>query len=149
MADSDAALVKGLKSLLGDLLIFKIRAQGAHWNVDGVEFNALHDLFGDLYADVEGSLDVFAEAIRQHDEFAPYQVSSLTKTATLKDDSLSSNAAKTLLKDLVAKNDSLMDALVKVRKAADAAGDEGLCNFCQERLGAHLKWRWKLKASAA
>lgn len=141
------ALVDALKALLGDILILKIRAQGAHWNVEGEAFHALHALFGALYEDVESSFDPIAEAIRQHEEFAPYSVASILKNATLEDKPLASNSTKVLLKDLDAKNDGIMKTLKKVRKAAEAAGDEGLANYVQERMAAHLKWCWQLRAS--
>ena len=42
---------------------FYLKAHNFHWNVEGPDFLQYHDLFGKIYEEVYGSVDIFAEQI--------------------------------------------------------------------------------------
>jgi DNA-binding ferritin-like protein len=133
------SLIPSLLAVIASSYRLYIMAHSAHWNVEGSVFPAWHDFFGDLYGDVFGAIDSFAESIRQHGAYAPTSFAEI----------LGSNAgmpATQLISDLIQANASHMANITSLRITADAVGDEGLANYCQERLGKHLKYDWQLKA---
>ena len=141
---SEKNLEVALRQLVSNLYTVYLEAHAAHWNVEGPLFPMLHEFFGDYYQDVFGSIDFFAESLRQHEVLAPSTLSGLPKNATIKESNPSTNGTQ-LLQQLYGKNKLLMTNLKKVSSEAAAVDDQGLQNFAQERLGKHLKWDWQFR----
>jgi starvation-inducible DNA-binding protein len=139
----DTALIAALHALLADVFGLYFIAHASHWNVTGPLFPELHEFFGELYADVFSAVDPLAEAIRQHDAFAPTDVAAMG--GQIKAPPATGDPAP-LLAALVAANTQVMDDYKATKDAAEAADDLGLANFCQDRLAAHLKHDWQLRA---
>ncbi len=57
------AIVGILNSRLADAIDLKSQAKQAHWNVKGMNFIALHELFDQVATDVETHIDDIAERI--------------------------------------------------------------------------------------
>ncbi len=57
--------VNQLKIAFASQYAFAIKAQNFHWNVEGSDFYQLHNMFEDIYNEVYGSIDAFAENIRK------------------------------------------------------------------------------------
>jgi starvation-inducible DNA-binding protein len=56
-------LVDTLNSRLADAVDLQSQAKQAHWNVKGMNFIALHELFDQVAAEVTGHVDTIAERI--------------------------------------------------------------------------------------
>ena len=56
-------MVKLLNARLADSLDLKSQAKQAHWNVKGMNFIALHELFDQVSEEVEGYSDMLAERV--------------------------------------------------------------------------------------
>ena len=54
-------LVETLNDRLADALDLKSQAKQAHWNVKGIHFFQLHELFDQVSTEVEGFMDLIAE----------------------------------------------------------------------------------------
>jgi starvation-inducible DNA-binding protein len=54
-----------LNQRLADCIDLQTHCKQAHWNVKGVNFIALHELFDDINEDVEGYVDLLAERVVQ------------------------------------------------------------------------------------
>jgi starvation-inducible DNA-binding protein len=63
--DVRANVVHLLNQLLCDGIDLQLQAKQAHWNVKGPHFISLHKLFDDVYAAVEGYVDLLAERVVQ------------------------------------------------------------------------------------
>lgn len=147
IASKDAgSLTGGLKSLLALLYVTYFRGHSAHWNITGPFFSQLHDLFGDFADDTYGSIDNFAESMRQHDVMAPVDLCALLREGPAQDKASTDGGASSLIKEIKDLNKKVMEALAALRPKAESAGDFGLANFIQDREAAHLKWDWKLKS---
>jgi DNA-binding ferritin-like protein len=59
--ETTADLAEELSELLGNLVALKFQAHGYHWNVKGPMFAQFHELFGDIYADVDDTIDPMQE----------------------------------------------------------------------------------------
>ena len=62
-ADQRTKLIDMLNGSLADASDLKSQAKQAHWNVKGMSFIALHELFDDVATAVEGHIDLIAERI--------------------------------------------------------------------------------------
>ena len=62
-ADQREKLISMLNSALADASDLKSQAKQAHWNVKGMSFIALHELFDNVATAVEGHTDLIAERI--------------------------------------------------------------------------------------
>lgn len=135
----DGGLVAALNATIASSYRLYIVAHSAHWNVEGAMFPAWHDFFATLYEDVFGAIDSFAESIRQHGAYAP------TSFGEILGNDVGSKVGASV-PALISLNAAHMSILTALRGAADAAPDEGLANFCQERMAKHLKYDWQLRA---
>lgn len=61
--DQREKLIGLLNGLLADASDLKSQAKQAHWNVKGMSFIALHELFDDVATAVEGHVDLIAERV--------------------------------------------------------------------------------------
>jgi starvation-inducible DNA-binding protein len=132
---------KSLPVILQDLLnasfMLYLKAHKYHWNVTGMNFQQLHELFGEIYEDVFGGIDPLAENIRKLGVMADVSPGAGVGAAT-------SDTA--MISDLVAANDSLIVMLKDAEEAACYYEEEAIANFLADRLGMQQKWAWQLKA---
>ena len=135
--DQENALATTLTDLVASLYHLYLVAHAGHWNVTGMSFVSLHTFFGQLYEDTFGSIDGFAEGLRQHGYLAPSAIDTSTTATT---------DATECLKAAEDANASVLTLLQETYDAAETAGDCGLSNYAQERLLAHRKWQWQLVA---
>jgi starvation-inducible DNA-binding protein len=139
------SVVEFLQDVLANVTVFFAAAQRAHWNVRGTDFHQYHDLFGDVYDDVYGSIDPLAESIRKLGGF-PKTLSAMLGAAVIQDDSTATTASD-LASDLMAKNAMLVDMYKKAFDVANAANEQGIADFCASRIDMHQKWDWQLSSS--
>jgi starvation-inducible DNA-binding protein len=140
-------LVEKLKVVLANTFTMYMKTHGYHWNVIGSDFPQYHDFFGDLYAEVHGAVDDIAEQLRQINSFAPGSLQRMKELSELEEDDLVPNAAKMVV-NLIAANDKVLLSLIECYEMAEEAKEYGLSNFLQDRITAHKKHGWMLKATA-
>ncbi len=140
-------LVEKLKSVLADTFTLYLKAHGYHWNVIGSDFPQLHDFFGDLYGEVHGAVDDIAEHVRQLDAFAPGTLARMKELSTLSEDEAIPKAEK-MVTNLLDANETLLTSLTECYTMAEEMKEFGLSNFLQDRITAHKKHSWMLKATA-
>lgn len=140
-------LVDKVKQSLADSFTFALKAQSYHWNVMGSDFPQLHDLFGDIYTEVQGAVDPIAEQIRQLDAFAPGTLERMKELSSVSEDEKIPVALK-MIENLIAANDVVMKTVTEAYEMAEEQKSYALSNFLQDRLTAHSKHRWMLKATA-
>ena len=134
-----------LKSVLADIYIVYFKAHSFHWNVEGSDFAQYHDFLGNFYEDVYGSIDVIAELVRTLDAYAPVSFASLLSQATIEESNTVPDA-KGMLMQVRRDNDLLLAQLVKAYAEAEQASEFGISNFLQDRVQAHEKHAWMLRA---
>ena len=141
-------IVDALKSLLADTVALKFKAHGYHWNVEGDDFPQWHEKFGEIYEDLDGAIDEFAEWIRMIDvsKYAPFALSRYVALTTVPETVVSSDAI-VMAEDLCESLELVNDKIVAAAVAATAANQFGLANFLGDRQTMHQKWCWQLEAS--
>jgi starvation-inducible DNA-binding protein len=140
-------LVAKMKVVLADSFTLYMKAHGYHWNVIGPDFPQLHDFLGDLYEEIHGAVDNIAEEIRQINSFAPGTLSRMVELSTLSEDDSIPAAAK-MITNLLEANENLLTTITEAYIMAEDNKEFGLSNFLQDRITAHKKHSWMLKAIA-
>ena len=138
-------LVETLKTTLADTFVLYFKAHSYHWNIEGSDFAQYHDFIGDFYADVFASVDSIAELIRTLDAYAPTSLSRLQALTQMEEEE-NILSAKEMLVRLRQDNDKYLAQLVKTYNEAETASEFGVSNHIQDRIQAHEKHAWMLRA---
>ena len=140
-------LQRAAKVAFASEFTFYLKAHFFHWNVEGINFRELHDLFGTIYEEVYDSIDDFAEKIRSLGAYAPGSNSRFNVLSAI-DDETSVVPPEQMVAELLQDSDNMVKVLKKVYDIAEAAGEHGFSNFLAERMDAHRKHSWQLRATA-
>jgi len=140
------SLQLSLQKTLADAFTMYFKAHTFHWNVEGPDFKQYHDLFGDIYEEVYGSVDLLAEHIRQIDAYTPTTLKQLSGLTVVTEDETVMSALQ-MVKSLMDANSMVLASLMLSYRDADNASELGLANFLQDRIAAHQKHAWMLKAT--
>jgi starvation-inducible DNA-binding protein len=135
-----------LQKTLADAFTMYFKAHTFHWNVEGPDFKQYHDLFGGIYEEVYGSIDLLAEHIRQIDAYTPTSLKQLSGLTVVTEDETVMPALQ-MIKSLMDANSMVLASLMLSYRDADNASELGLANFLQDRIAAHQKHAWMLKAT--
>jgi starvation-inducible DNA-binding protein len=139
-------LVDDLKRVQADTFAMATKAQYYHWNVEGADFPQYHDFFGELYEELFEAVDRLAEHVRQLDGYAPGAFRMLKELTKISDDG-TVPAGLDMFKQLLNDNDLVLESLLICYMAAEESKELGLANYLQDRIEAHTKHRWMLKAT--
>lgn len=138
-------LAESLKKALADTFAFYLKAHNYHWNVEGPHFNDYHAFFGVLYNDAWGAVDLIAEHIRTLDSYVPGSFSRYGELATIKDE-VNIPSSMSMVAKLESDNKLVIESLTAAMKLAEKSGKVGISNFLQDRIDAHEKHGWMLRA---
>jgi starvation-inducible DNA-binding protein len=140
-------LVEKLSRLLSDVVIMKSITQGYHWNVKGIEFTQMHELFQEIYEDLDSSVDPLAEDIRKLGYDAPYFLTDFLEMSSLGDIPRLSGDPVQMLESLLNLNTAVNACVLSAFELADACNEQGIADFLAGRDDMHKKWGWYLRSS--
>lgn len=138
-------LIESMKVALADTFAFYLKAHNFHWNVTGPSFPQYHEFLGNLWEETFPAVDLIAEGIRTLDSFAPGSFSRYKELATIEDE-LKVPDAISMMKILHGDNKKLLVSLNKAYELAEKNKNYGVSNFLQDRITAHEKHGWMLRA---
>jgi len=141
------ALAETLKEQLGTLEVYKVKAQGFHWNVEGDNFVQLHKLFGNIYEDADDAIDTLAEHIRTLEVYAPGSMKRFIELSAIKEQEKIPKAML-MVKELIDDSEIVLGHLDKCFAEATKDNKQGIANFIADRQAAHAKYLWMLKSFA-
>jgi len=125
---------------------FYLKAHNFHWNVEGIDFYEYHKLFEGIYQEVLDSIDDFAEKLRALGTYVPASHSAFTMLSQIPDEN-HLLPKESMVQELLQDNEKLIKVLKLVYDLAEQAGEHGFSNFLAERMDAHRKHGWFLRAS--
>ena len=146
MFNMNEELVQAMNKVLGNTFVMYYKTQSYHWNIEGRSFFADHTFLEEIYTEVYGVVDAIAEHIRQLDAFAPTSLMKVKQYSSISEDDTVVGSTQ-MISNLIAANDVVLLSLMQAYKVAEAAGEIGVSNFLQDRVVAHQKHRWMLKAT--
>ena len=139
-------LINALKKVMADTFVMYYKAHASHWNIEGPNFPQYHEFLNDLYNELWNSVDDIAEKIRQLGGYAPASLSELMSHAMVSENTGTYSDHEHLTRLLDA-NNLVLASLLMAYKEAEAATEIGVSNFIQDRVMAHQKHGWMLKAT--
>lgn len=140
-------LQKAAKIAFASEFTFYLKAQFFHWNVEGINFQEFHALFGTIYEEVYSKVDDFAENIRKLGAYAPGSNSRFSVLSQI-DDATEVVPAEQMVGELLQDSDNMVLILKRVYDIAEQEGEHGFSNFLAERMDAHRKHSWMLRATS-
>ena len=140
-------LQAALTIALANTYVMAFKAQSYHWNVEGMFFPMFHDLFGEIYNELNGSVDDLAERVRTLDGYAPISIVSLLRYATVREDDIKPATASAMVAGLLDACGETSASLNKAFALAEAQNNQGLMDLLAGRLDAHAKIHWMLKST--
>jgi starvation-inducible DNA-binding protein len=146
MHSTNPELAAKLAKLLSDVVTAKFIFQGYHWNVLGPDFGEMHKFFGDLYEDVDGSIDDLAENILKVGFPAPYLLTDFVEMSDIKEPRYDGTNTPELLNSALGVNQSVLDCYNNAFAEAEKCNEQGLMDFLAGRIDMHKKWNWQIKA---
>jgi starvation-inducible DNA-binding protein len=139
-------LQKAAKIAFASEFSFYLKAHQFHWNVEGINFKQLHDLFGAIYEEVYDNIDEFAEKIRSLGTYMPGSYTRFSMLSKIEDETNIPDSM-TMLSELDSDNEKMIKIFKMVFDLSEAAGEHGFSDFIAGRMDAHRKHGWMLKAS--
>ncbi len=147
LAEAPESLCDLVAEQLADVIQFRLRAHGYHWNVRGIDFAQYHELFESIYEDANESIDPLAEILLKLGYDAPYRMSDLRALSELVESEIVPDTPIDMATDLLAANDEIILGYKEAIRAATDEDEQGVVNFLADRLDTHQKWSWQLRAS--
>lgn len=138
-------LIEIMRKALADTFAMYLKAHNYHWNVEGSNFPQYHEFFGNLYEELHGSVDPFAEEIRALDAYVPGSFSRFLELTEIEDE-LSIPSGVEMARRLFTDNQKVIVTLNMAFKLADEFDQQGLADFIAGRLDAHKKHGWMLRS---
>jgi starvation-inducible DNA-binding protein len=138
-------LIEIMRKALADTFAMYLKAHNYHWNVEGANFPQYHEFFGNLYEELHGSVDPFAEEIRALDAYVPGSFSRFLELTDIEDE-LSIPSGVEMARRLLTDNQKVIATLDIAFKVADELDQQGLADFIAGRLDAHKKHGWMLRS---
>lgn len=138
-------IVDTLRKIISDSYVLYFKAHSFHWNVEGADFAQYHEFLSDFYTEIFESIDSYAELIRTTDQYAPTSLARLLDLSSIEEMSSIPEAVE-MLKILRRDNDLFLAMLVAAYDEAEKASEFGISNYLQDRIQAHEKHAWMLRA---
>lgn len=143
------SIVKQLTILLSNHIEGSLAVRMYHWNVEGTNFVEYHNFFSEVYDDYNAHIDKIAEFIRISTGAKTY-VEMLSQDVhnnkTIDPDHIVGTDVKEMINQVEMINRTLIDAFTILIKQSQSEDNEGLANYCGDRLEALTKLDWKLKS---
>ncbi len=116
------------------------KTHATHWNIQCEDFASIHKLLEEQYTDMWESLDGIAEHMRALGMGAPNRSPAV--------DALPFGTARApFIKDLIKDQEAMIVVLRDGIRKLDELNDLSGADFLTERLAAHEKMAWMLRAS--
>jgi starvation-inducible DNA-binding protein len=139
-------LSQSLKIVLANHYAFSLKAQNFHWNVEGPDFKQYHDLFGDIYEEVYGSVDTIAERVRTIGYYTPGSFRRYLELSQIEDQVEIPNS-RSMIEKLLADISTVQTSIKVCYDLAEQNSNHGLSNLLAERQDAFAKHAWMLTAT--
>ncbi len=138
-------IAKALSSLLADSYMLYLKTHNYHWNVTGMNFQPLHEMFEQQYTELAQAIDVIAEQIRSLGFSAPGSFKAFSKLTSVTEEEEVPDA-RTMVKRSQEANETLIRTARKALPACEEAGDEASLDLVTERIRTHSKVAWMLRS---
>ncbi len=146
--DARAAIVEALNQSVAETSVTTMLAQNFHWNVTGMAFGPLHELFQKIYEDHFVAQDDLAERIKALDGHAEGTLAGMIKRSKVSEhDGHASD--REMIKAMQDAQETLAATLAGAGAIAAGNGDTLTEDLCIARGQVHEKFAWFLRSHLA
>lgn len=136
-----------LTRTLADEYVLYTKTRKYHWNVVGPNFYSLHELLEKQYKMLSDMSDEVAERIRTLDCNAIGTLAECLEHSRLQEQPGQYPPAREMVADLVNDHETLIRGLrSEIEQCADEYQDIGTADFLTQKMEAHEKMAWMLRA---
>ena len=146
--DAKTQIADALNQTVAETAVVTMLAQNFHWNVTGMGFGPLHDLFQKIYEDHFVAQDDLAERVRAIDAHAEGTLAGMLKRSKIKEHE-GSASDKEMIKIMMDGQVALASTLAGAGELAASHGDTLTEDLCIARGQVHEKFAWFLRAHLA
>jgi starvation-inducible DNA-binding protein len=143
--DPQHELCEALNHALADTTVTTMLAQNFHWNVTGMAFSQLHQLFQDIYEDHFQAQDDLAERIKALDGYADGNLGRILQRTEIVEH-VGDASAHEMLASLLLAQETLASTVKRCGERAASHGDTLTEDLCIARGQVHEKFAWILRA---
>ena len=143
--DAQTDIVEALNQTVAETAVTTMLAQNFHWNVTGMAFGPLHDLFQKIYEDHFVAQDDLAERIRAIDVHADGTLAGMLKRSKV-DEHDGHATDQEMIKIMLDAEVTLAATLAGCGELAAKHGDTLTEDLCIARGQTHEKFAWFLRA---
>lgn len=141
-----AKIVAHLNGRLADALDLKTQAKHAHWNVKGMDFQQLHELFDEIATHLEQHIDLIAERITALGGVAAGTARQAVASSSLPEYRLDAVSGEEHVAALSSQLGRYANAARKGIDVTDGLGDQGSADLLTEIVREADKDLWFLEA---
>ena len=146
--DAKTQIAEALNQSVAETAVTTMLAQNFHWNVKGMAFGPLHELFQQIYEDHFTAQDDLAERIRALDAHAEGMLAGMLKRSKVTEhDGHASD--KEMIKMMLDAQETLAATLAGCGALAAEHGDTLTEDLCIARGQTHEKFAWFLRSHLA
>ena len=142
------AINAALNQCVAETAVTTMLAQNFHWNVTGMAFGPLHDLFQKMYEDHFVAQDDLAERIKALGGHAEGTLAGMIARSKIAEHDGHANA-ETMIKTMLDAQNELASTLAGAGAIAAEHGDTLTEDLCIARGQVHEKFAWFLRAHLA
>jgi len=135
----------GLNRNLAETTVTTMMAQNFHWNVKGMHFMQLHQLFQEIYEDHFQAQDDLAERIKALGGTADAHLGRMLERSQVQEHSGDMDE-RAILQGLLFAQQTIAASLKETGELAAASGDALTEDLCIARGQVHEKFAWFLRA---
>lgn len=131
--------------ILADTFVLSLKVRNFHWNVVGPHFKPLHELFQEVYEDLDESGDEIAERIRALGFHCPGSYAEFIAVSAVKEEQGHLEALD-MVRRLVLDLELLIRRIDEVKSVAMSVDDDASADLMIERLADLAKFAWMLRS---
>ncbi len=143
--DAKTQIAEALNQSVAETAVTTMLAQNFHWNVKGMAFAPLHDLFQKIYEDHFVAQDDLAERIRAIDAHAEGMLAGMLKRSKVGEHDGHATDLE-MIKMMLDAQETLAATLAGCGELAAEHGDTLTEDLCIARGQTHEKFAWFLRA---
>lgn len=143
--DARTVIADALNQSVAETAVTTMLAQNFHWNVTGMAFGPLHDLFQTIYEDHFVAQDDLAERVKALDAHAEGTLAGMIKRSKVSEHD-GHATDKEMIKSMQIAQETLAGTLGEAGAIAAENGDTLTEDLCIARGQVHEKFAWLLRS---
>ncbi|WP_088343108.1 MULTISPECIES: DNA starvation/stationary phase protection protein [Rhodomicrobium] len=143
--NAKAEIIEALHQALAEVSVVTLKAQNFHWNVTGMSFGSLHELFQKIYEDHFEAQDELAERVKALDGYADGRFSEYLKRSAITEVTGRPNTAE-MIATLKSDQETMSATLRALAELTEQHGDVVTNDIAIRRADHHDKYAWMLRA---